>query len=81
MTRLLDMIKDMVVAVARLEKKPAEAQSPTATSELEHVLPQPPPQVQFPHIPTSQPEIRVYVGMQLGEALPKQMGSGQTKTS
>lgn len=39
MTRLLDTVSEMVVAMARLEKRQVEAETPAATLEPEYVLP------------------------------------------
>lgn len=41
MTRLLDMIREMAMIVARLEKRSAKVESSVATSEQEHAA--------FPH--------------------------------
>lgn len=41
MSRLLDIIKEMVVAVDRLEKMLAKVETPEETSDPDHVLPPP----------------------------------------
>lgn len=57
MSKLLDTIKEMVVAMSRMEKKPVEAKNPSEASELGHVPPLPPLQVQFSHIPNAPHEV------------------------
>ena len=49
--RVLDSVREVAVAMARLEKRPVEAEAPTATSEP-HL---PPPAPQYPSVPTEPP--------------------------
>lgn len=50
MSRLLDIVREMVVAVSRLQKRPTEVEISVGTSEPKHVPPSPLPLTQFPHI-------------------------------
>lgn len=43
MTQLLNMVREMVMVVARLVKRLVEAKIATKAFELEHALPPPPP--------------------------------------
>ena len=49
--RVLDSVREVVVAMARLEKRPVETEAPAATSEP-HL---PPPAPQYPSVPTPAP--------------------------
>lgn len=60
MTRILETVREMVVVVARMEKRPVEAETPAVTSEPGYVLPLPLLSAQFPHIPTAQPTLGGY---------------------
>lgn len=79
MTRLLDTIREMVVAMARLEKSLAATETPTANFELKHV----PPPTQFPHILIAPLAEGVYEiptpGIHVRMPLPKQAISGHAK--
>lgn len=89
MTQLLNMVREMVMAVARLEKRLVEAKIATEAFELEHALPPPPPPLcppkEFSHIPTTSPVIRVYemraARMPVGMPLPKLTGNGKIETA
>lgn len=83
MSRLLDTIRVMAVAMARLENRQVEAETPTKASHLKHVPPLPPPPIQFPHIPIASPIVGLYEiqapGMPVGVLLPIQFDSQQMK--
>ena len=49
--RVLDSVREVAVAMARLEKRPVEVETPAATSEP-HL---PPPVPQYPSVPTVPP--------------------------
>ena len=72
MSRLMDTVREMAIAVARMEKRPAEAETPTVASELEQM---PPPPVRFPPVPVAPPAVGMYdfptSGMPVGVPLPR----------
>lgn len=47
----MDTVWEMVVAVARLEKRPIRVETPAKASGIEQVLPPLPPPTPYPHIP------------------------------
>lgn len=49
--RSLDTVREMVVAISRLEKRLAEAETPSKGLEPECISPPPPPLTQFSHFP------------------------------
>lgn len=72
------------MAVARLEKRPAEVETPVETSELERIPPLPLPPPQFPHVPITPPTIGLYdiltPGTLVGVLLPRKTSSELAKT-
>ena len=81
--RVLDTVREVVVAMARLEKRPAEAETPAETSEPLHVPPppRPPPPPQFPPILTPTPAVSGHEvppsSMPVMVPAPRQESSGQ----
>ena len=71
----MDTVREMDVAVARMEKRPAEAETPAAASEPEQMPPPPPPPVWFPPFPIAPPAVGMYdfpaSGMPVGAPLPR----------
>lgn len=78
---MLDTIREMAVAVTRLEKRPTELETSAAASEPD----QPPPSLpmQFPYIPSASLTVGGYEipapGMPMGVPLPEQTSNGQTE--
>lgn len=72
MSQLLDTVREMVVAVARLEKGQAEAKTLAKASEPEHVPPPPLLPAQFPHVPTTPSGVGILTpGIPVRVLLPK----------
>lgn len=73
--RMLAIVCEMVVAMARLEKKPAKTEILVEAFELENVSPLPLPLVKFPHFPTVSPIVGLYEilvpGMPVGVSFPR----------
>lgn len=85
MNRLLEIIREMAVVLARLEKRLVEAESPIETFEPKRIppLPPPPPPLPsvrpFPHVSTASPTMGLYnmptLGMPVRVPLPRQTSS------
>lgn len=71
-TQLLDIVREMAMVMAKLEKRPKSEKTLAEASELELVLPLP---TQYPHIPLVQPTVGLYeilaLGMLVGVPLPR----------
>lgn len=61
MSQLVDIVREMVMAMVRLEKRSMEVDTPTEISKLDRVLPLPPPPTQFAHVPNAPPAVGLYV--------------------
>lgn len=66
MSSMLDTIREMAVAMTRLEKRLVEGETPVETLELEPIAvpPSPPPVVpafHIPHVPVSPPALGQYI--------------------
>ena len=72
--------REVAVAMASLEKRPVEAETPAEISEPQHVPPPPPPP-QFPPIPTPVPTVSGHEvpppSMPVMVPAPRQESSGQ----
>lgn len=79
MNRLLDTIREMVMTVARLEKRPLEAEILAKATEPERTPPLPPPIAQFPQVPIAPSTLGLYeilaLRMPVGVPLFLQAGS------
>lgn len=74
MAQTFDTVREMVVAVAQLVKRPTKAETSAKASKPKHIPPPSPPPVQFPHIRTAPLIVGVYEmplpGMLVGVSLP-----------
>ena len=72
---MMDIVRKMVVAMARMNKRPAKAETPVATSELEQIPPPPAPPVWFSTVPVASAAVGIYdfptSGMPVGVPLPR----------
>ena len=75
MARMMDTVWEMAVAMARMEKRPAEAETPATASEPEQMPPPSPPPMRFQPVPVAPPAITMYdfpaLGMPVGVSLPR----------
>ena len=80
----MDIVREMAIAVARMEKRPAEAETPVAASEPEQIPPPPPPPVRFLTVPVAPPIVGMYdfptSGMPVGVSLPRPAVSEEDTT-
>lgn len=80
----MEIARNMVEAVVRLEKRPAKAETHVETPEHKRVPPLPPLVPSFPNIPTAPHIVGIYYmsapRMPVGALLPRQFGSEQIET-
>ena len=71
----MDKVQEMAVVVARMEKRPAEAETLAAASEPKQIPPPSPPPVRFLTVPVAPPAVGMYdfpaSGMPVGAPLPR----------
>lgn len=79
----MDIVQQMAAAMAKLEKKPTEAETSVAASESEQIPPL--PLAQFPHVSIATPVVGQYdilaPRMPVGLPLPRPVDSEAEMTS